>query len=888
MSIFMKLLLICIAMANLKIASYNCNGFGADRVKYINKLASENTFLLLQEHWLLKTQLDKIESEVNNVSSHSVSGVQCNELFVGRPYGGCAILWQKDFRARITPVQFHSSRLCGVTFTINNITILLCNVYMPVDTNHSQQNSVEYCSILAEITSSATSLNVSNIIIGGDFNTDFNRRTSIHTKDLNEYIRKESFVSWIQNSPDIIDYTCENFANRVTSILDHFILTQNLNGYVISRSVDHSGDNLSDHSPISITLKIKAPLDAPPCSNVHTKRPLWNKASPNDLLDYQNSVDRKLTAINLNTDALQCHDLKCCRNDHLEFINHLTNYILQSCSDSSSDHIPQSSSTSDDPKSDKKIPGWKEHVEPVRQTALFWHFLWQQCGSPLLGEVAGIRCRTREVYHRAVKQVKKMKDKHAANSMAKALSDNDINSFWNNVRKAKGTKTARPSTVDDLQGDPVIAQLFANKYNELYNSVSYSTEDMSALLKQVDDLIESKCCKGKCSFNHNISVDIVASSIKELKKGKHNGNFESQSDHFLNGTDRLNTLLSLLISCMLSHGYAPGELLLSTIIPIIKDKRKSKNSSDNYHGIALSSILGKLIDTIIIKCQSNVLSTTSLQFAYKEKSSTTQCTFVANEVINYYVSHKSNVYCVFLDASKAFDRVQFVKLFKLLLENNMCPVIARFLAYLYTNQQCCTRWAGDISKLFEVSNGVKQGGVLSPHLFNVYIDVLLSKLKHSGFGCHIGNTFTGALAYADDVLLLCPTVSGLNVLISICETYSKEYNILFNVSKSKFLTFGATHPEVIDIKLHGNSIPHVNNETHLGHLFGSDPDIFSQSVKQAVCSMFSKLNLLLRQFIKADCDLKYHLYKLYCLSVYGCQLWDFESPKVSAFFHIMA
>jgi len=84
--------------------------------------------------------------------------------------------------------------------------------------------------------------------------------------------------------------------------------------------------------------------------------------------------------------------------------------------------------------------------------------------------------------------------------------------------------------------------------------------------------------------------------------------------------------------------------------------------------------------------------------------------------------------------------------------------------------------------------------------------------------------------------------------------------------------------------LQGNSIPLVNNETHLGHLFGSDPDIFSQSVKQAVCSMFSKLNLLLRQFIKADCDLKYHLYKLYCLSVYGCQLWDFESPKVSAFF----
>ena len=56
------------------------------------------------------------------------------------------------------------------------------------------------------------------------------------------------------------------------------------------------------------------------------------------------------------------------------------------------------------------------------------------------------------------------------------------------------------------------------------------------------------------------------------------------------------------------------------------------------------------------------------------------------------------------------------------------------------------------------------------------------KLKHSGFRCHIGNTFAGALAYANDVLLFCPTVCGLNVLFFIFETYSMEYNTLFSVS----------------------------------------------------------------------------------------------------------
>ena len=71
------------------------------------------------------------------------------------------------------------------------------------------------------------------------------------------------------------------------------------------------------------------------------------------------------------------------------------------------------------------------------------------------------------------------------------------------------------------------------------------------------------------------------------------------------------------------------------IVLIIKDNRKSCNDSNNYRGIALSSILGKIIDNIIIKSQLGVLSSSDMQFGFKEKCSTTQCTFVVSEVINY-------------------------------------------------------------------------------------------------------------------------------------------------------------------------------------------------------------------------------------------------------------
>ena len=60
------------------------------------------------------------------------------------------------------------------------------------------------------------------------------------------------------------------------------------------------------------------------------------------------------------------------------------------------------------------------------------------------------------------------------------------------------------------------------------------------------------------------------------------------------------------------------------------------------------------------------------------------------------------------------------------------------------------QWGNVTSDAFKTSNGVKQGGVLSPILFTLYMDVLLSRLKSCGFGCYIGQSFVGALGYADD------------------------------------------------------------------------------------------------------------------------------------------
>jgi len=134
-----------------------------------------------------------------------------------------------------------------------------------------------------------------------------------------------------------------------------------------------------------------------------------------------------------------------------------------------------------------------------------------------------------------------------------------------------------------------------------------------------------------------------------------------------------------------------------------------------------------------------------------------QCTFVVNEVINYFNYRNSDVYAVLIDASKAFDKVNFYKLFNILVKRGVCPLVIRFLLGSYLNQQLCVKWKNSFSESFKVSNGVKQGGILSPILFTIYMDELLSRLSKSGYGCTICDVLVGALCYADDVVLPCPS-----------------------------------------------------------------------------------------------------------------------------------
>ena len=165
---------------------------------------------------------------------------------------------------------------------------------------------------------------------------------------------------------------------------------------------------------------------------------------------------------------------------------------------------------------------------------------------------------------------------------------------------------------------------------------------------------------------------------------------------------------------MLTHGVSLIDFCLSVIIPIPKNKRANKCDSSNYRAISISSLLGKKFDNVIFEDQYTYLPTDVLQVGYKRCSSTTICTTLLLETI--YHENRSDCFLLLLDASKAFDLVEYVMLFQTLHDRKNCSTVLRLIMHMYVNQKILIRWNQLISQTCAISNGVNQGGVLSPIL----------------------------------------------------------------------------------------------------------------------------------------------------------------------------
>ena len=118
---------------------------------------------------------------------------------------------------------------------------------------------------------------------------------------------------------------------------------------------------------------------------------------------------------------------------------------------------------------------------------------------------------------------------------------------------------------------------------------------------------------------------------------------------------------------------------------------------------------------------------------------------------------------------------------------------------------------------FSIKAGVRQGGVLSPKIFTLYLDELISRLRERGIGCYILSVFIACILYADDLCLITPTRGAMQELLAICEMYCEEFCLQFNAKKSKSLLFGQfKNINVAPLLINDQPVEYVHEWSYLG------------------------------------------------------------------------
>ena len=209
----------------------------------------------------------------------------------------------------------------------------------------------------------------------------------------------------------------------------------------------------------------------------------------------------------------------------------------------------------------------------------------------------------------------------------------------------------------------------------------------------------------------------LTSLLQKLPLNKAPGPDCISAEHLLYADESLCFFLSKLFNMCIVHGYIPNSCLNTC-------KNKNGNMSDTlyYRPVAVATVVSKLLEHFILSSISPFLGSTDDRFGFEAGQRTDQCTFLLKQTVSYFATHGSSLHAMFLDAPKACNQVLHMKLFEKLIQTKVPMCFMRLLKHWYKEQTTQIKWGKHFSEPFHVSKGVRQGVLLSPYLFAVYLD----------------------------------------------------------------------------------------------------------------------------------------------------------------------
>ena len=320
----------------------------------------------------------------------------------------------------------------------------------------------------------------------------------------------------------------------------------------------------------------------------------------------------------------------------------------------------------------------------------------------------------------------------------------------------------------------------------------------------------------------------VEIAVASLKKGKSAGVDNIPAELVQAGGETMIDVLTEICNRIWRAGEWPTPWTQSLIITF--PKKGNLQLCQNYRTISLISHSSKVMLKVILnrlKPQAEEIIAEE-QAGFRAGRSTTEQIFNLRILCEKYLQHQQNLYHVFIDFKKAFDRVWHAALWATMRKYNISANLGRTIEQLYDKATSSVQMNGSIGDWFRTTVGVRLGCLLSPTLFNIFLERIMSDAleEHDGKVSIGGRNITN-LRFADDIDALAEEEQELEALVESLDKTCTRYKMEISAEKTKLMTNSANGIQR-EIKVKGQKLGTVTSFKYLGAVVsddGSKPEV---------------------------------------------------------------
>jgi hypothetical protein len=802
---------------NLKIAHLNCKGYTSNR-ELVTDLSKWHDIVFLTETWVPEWKPEMIiDIKQTNMHIFTIN----NKLTISKkgrvPYSQAWLISNKI--KHMTTFESVNKRITVIKLVLGKFNYAFIGVYLSCNNNRNQEYELDL-ELIASTHSRLVRQNFKPMILG-DLNADTRRLKYANDRLLWNFSKRYEFVDltklFVQPMPNTFLSAIGKY-----SAIDGFLVCDYIDWREVvsaniiatrkeKKSLRKSGDkwkdkiksiwdykrNSGDHRPVSIELVIKVEKNS--IKNFDKKRKLhWTNKAHRDT--YAENVRFLAGLMKLDEIGSNMSESECGRT-----VAKLHTLLTQSYN-----------------RSVKAIYKKKPHITTKRKrwwTGLIGTLMKYKNTALRLWR-ASKKSRHKQIHKQLSRKIKSLIKKRKLyvkwlerKELIDAFTSNK-QKFWNNIQVKRSSRVEIDIPLEELK----------RSYEENFNKITQSQasrdkeEKMAKVVQQYAKIVAKKSKKVK------ISPKRIREILLKLKNNKAPGHSKTTNEMFKYCADTMVPfVISKILENMLNNHYCPGELNIGVITTIIKDSKASCQEISNTRPITLSDPLSNVIEMLILENINKKGSIHKFQYGFRSKNSCMHAVFHLNEIAWDAKSKDKNAYALFLDFTKAFDKINRVKMLFCLI--SQCdPKYWLLIRNYYSKSTLIVRDAnGKMSDPFKSTVGVKQGGPASPRKFNALINILIVLLSLTNKTYKLNKAAQGILVYADDTTIVCDSISNLNALIKIIEKFCDEYDVIINVKKTKTLRFGPKYKERDeDVILLNTVVEQVDSFKFLGVTVCSD------------------------------------------------------------------